>query len=933
MKAFLRDIAEQILREHPNDTDRVTVVFNNRRSGLFLRKHFAQLDKESFFLPKITVIDDLVAQLGGLEIVPSEFLLFELYDIHCALGGDNRKYATFQDFISFGDLMMADFSEIDLYMADARQLFINLHDIKAIGEWDISGKGLTPFQEQYLEFYRSLYQYYTQLRERLFAQGKAYSGMAYRNVAEHIDSMIDMHNIGYVYFVGFNVLSECERTIIHAFCNRGLGQLVTDGDPYYYDDPRQEAGLFLRRHSAEFSSIGHYESHFNQGRKHITVVKCPENVLQCKYAGQLLADHKEWAADNTQTAIVLADEKLLIPTLNSLPEEITAANITMGYPYTDSNAHEMVLKLFSLYIHSRSGRYHHADILNVLSDFHIAKLHGANDLRTKISHQLVSRNVIYADSELIGEMLSAEDCDPTLTDFIFVADGKPTAETFWNVCREIVSRLAAAGLNESNHKEREALGCMIEIANYLTELQQSRHYIENLETLQKIYSRIAQRRSVSFFGQPLSGLQILGMLETRNLDFKRVILLSANEGILPAGRSANTLIPYDLKATFNLPTYHEKDAVFAYHFYRLLQRAEEIWLVCSTETDSSGKGEPSRFILQVANELAPRFVENIELSEQIVEVENLAPILTPRKPAEKSDFVMRRLNEMNERGFSPSALNNYRACPMKFYYENILRIRENKDIVEDMDQSDLGTCIHETLQQIFTATDGGLLSVSTLSQHIENLDITLQSKFDSLFAGGRALEGRNHLLYSVAKSQILNLLKLEIAELEKGRRIEIVGLEKELSHNIQVGDKSVKLSGIADRIDRRGGVVCICDYKTGRVDEKELAMDDNKMVAGTVPDKWFQVMFYALMYSRMTGGAEPMLSGIYPLRHLGRYLIAATWNGEAIIENELLDRVENMIRDLMAEIFDPTIPFTPAEDCKVCRFCPAKATCPFSTDK
>ncbi|MCR5822228.1 MAG: PD-(D/E)XK nuclease family protein, partial [Bacteroidales bacterium] len=579
-------------------------------------------------------------------------------------------------------------------------------------------------------------------------------------------------------------------------------------------------------------------------------------------------------------------------------------------------------------IHSRSGRYHHADILNVLSDFHIAKLHGTNGLRTKINHQLVSRNVIYADSELIGEMLSAEGCDSTLTDFIFVADGKPTAESFWDVCREIVSRLAAAGLNESNHKEREALGCMIEIANYLTELQQSRHYIENLETLQKIYSRIAQRRSVSFFGQPLSGLQILGMLETRNLDFKRVILLSTNEGILPAGRSANTLIPYDLKTTFNLPTYHEKDAVFAYHFYRLLQRAEEIWLVCSTETDSSGKGEPSRFILQVANELAPRFAENIELGEQIVEVENLTPILTPRKPAEKSDFVMRRLNEMNERGFSPSALNNYRACPMKFYYENILRIRENKDVVEDMDQSDLGTCIHETLQQIFTATDGGLLSASTLRQHIENLDITLQSKFDSLFAVGRALEGRNHLLYSVAKSQILNLLKLEIAELEKGRRIEIVGLEKELSHNIQVGNKSVKLSGIADRIDRRGGVVCICDYKTGRVDEKELAMDDNKMAAGTVPDKWFQVMFYALMYSRMTGGAEPMLSGIYPLRHLGRYLIAATWDGEAIIENELLDRVENMIRDLMAEIFDPTIPFTPAEDCKACRFCPAKATCP-----
>ncbi|MCR4659659.1 MAG: PD-(D/E)XK nuclease family protein [Bacteroidales bacterium] len=926
MEPFLSQVARQILSEHPNDTDKVTVVFNNHRSGLFLRKYFSQQGNGSFFMPQITVIDDFIEELSGLQIVQHEFLLFELYKIHCKIGGENRKYANFQDFISFGDLMLADFSELDLYMADARQLFINLQGIKAIGEWNIEGDSLSPFQEQYLEFYRSLYQYYTSLREVLLSQGKAYSGMAYRYVAEHIDSMIDVCAGRFYYFVGFNVMSECELKIIKTLYKANLARIKTDGDSYYFDDEMQEAGLFLRKHSVDFPLDEAFESHFDVGNKMVTLVKCPENVLQCKYVGNLLDEHREWVEDSTQTAVVLADEKLLIPMLNSLPENVATVNVTMGYPYADSNVHETVLKLFSLYQHVRNCKFHHADIVEVLGDYNVAKLHGTRDLRSVMTRQLAAGNFVYASADDIGEMLGNEGFASETTSFIFRINGNVVDE-FWNVCRELAARLVGCDALESNRKESEALTSMVEMADYLSSLQVENHFIESLETLQKIYTRLSRRHSISFFGQPLSGLQVLGMLETRNLDLKRVILLSANEGILPSSRSDNSLIPYDLRVAFGLPTYQQKDAVFAYHFYRLLQRAEEVWLVCSTETDVSGKGEPSRFVLQVAKELVQKFADHITLREQIVEVENVELPTAGLDEVAKSPFVMQRLAEINERGFSPSALNNYRACPMKFYYENILKIKEEKDVVEDLDQSDLGTCIHETLQQLFSADVDGRLRAETLRSELEHFDETLQQKFDKLFNSGRAIEGRNHLLYAIAKSQITNLLKLEINELEKGRVIDVIGLESKLEHSLSVNGKLVKLSGVADRIDRRGGVLCIADYKTGKVDEKDLAMDEAKFDSGKVPDKWFQVMFYALLYNRSVSSTEPMLSGVYPLRHIGHNMVPATWEGEAVIEAELLDRFEAMVKKIVSELFDVSTPFAASDDSTVCPFCPAKNVC------
>ena len=934
METFLAEVAQQLRKNHPEGLERVTVIFNNRRSGLFLRRQFASMEGQPFFLPQIIGIDELISNLGGLTIVPNEYLLFELFDIHRHLDEGNDKYTNFEDFISFGEMMLSDFSEIDLYCVDAQRLFSNLHDIKAIEKWNVETGTPTPFQERYLAFYKSIYQYYTQLHHRLLERKQAYGGMAYRYVAEHLDTLVPNDDGRHYYFVGFNALSSCEERIIRHYIQQGNGSYITDGDAYYYDDPVQEAGHFLRNNPFH---TGDYPAHFAMGQKDITIVSCPENVLQCKYAGQQLAQQIQANPDNPieQTALVLADESLLLPMLNALPSEVKTANVTMGYPYSNTAIHSLALKVFSLHQRRRDSMYYHADILDLLSDNGIENILGISDMYSKLTPLLINSHIIYATAEEIVDLCHQLNGDPSAIEFLFTPKA-PTPDDLLGLLRQLIHTLYDTHALDKDRKEKEALACLLRIVDYFQELQKQYHYIDNLNTLLKIYTRLAQRNSVPFYGEPLQGLQILGVLETRNLDFNRVILLSANEGCLPSGRSANTLIPYDLKVSFGIPTFHEKEAVYAYNFYRLLQRANEVHLVYHTETDGPGKGEPSRFLLQVRRELAQRYPKNIKLHEEILfaDSQTVAPPRIPSYP--KNSLVLNQLEHIAHRGFSPSALNKYRNCPARFYYENVLHIREINPINEDLEQNELGSCIHAVLEKIYTPLIGSTLNPEPINQALENVDSLLAEVLDQQFHHGRSHEGRNHFLESVAKMQITNFLKSEINHLEKGDEIEVVALEKELSHPLQIyiggSAKEVVVAGTADRIDRWNGYTRIIDYKTGKVDANDLKVNELEPKWEKVSDKWFQVMIYTWLWQQTKQSDEPHLSGIYPLGHLKSDLLVAQWEGSTILSAEHLVAFENILCELVSEIMNPEIPFTANLNNKSCTYCPFAETCLHSTE-
>lgn len=933
MESFLRQVARRIADAWPHDTDRVLVVFNNRRSLRFFQRQFASLGR-TMFLPRTMAIDDLVAELGGLKIVPNEFLLFELYSIHIEIEGEHRKYQTFDEFISFGDLMMADFSELDQYCVDARDLFGNLHDLKAIGEWDIEGAILTPFQRDYLHFYCSLYEYYRRLHERLLSQGKAYSGMAYRHVAMHLPEMEEVPWEA-VYFVGFNALSECERRIIGEYVRRGVGHLLTDGDTYFLQ-AEQEAGHFMRKHAAEFvETLPSGPSLFSQGKRTITVVDCPENILQCKYAGQLLSDHPEWLAGRMpeSTAVVLADESLMQPCLSALPEGDYSVNISMGFAFSDTGMHLLASRLLALWRGADRRGYFHSDILSVLSDRHVGRLLGIKDLRRRTQRFLREGNIIRCPGSDILTFLG----NNILAD---IFTGEPlTVDRWLDMMRRTVAAIVDSKMLETNKKELQAAGSLVEVLDYIGELQQVYGYITDFTTLEKIYLRIAQRHQISLIGEPLSGLQVMGMLETRNLDFRRVVLLSVGEGILPASRSTSSLVPFQLKHDFGLPTYQEKDSVYAYNFYHLLLRAEEVYLVYSSESEAMGKGEPSRFIRQVEHELAPRF--GIEVRHVVVN-NNEPPhfATTSSATGTKDNDVMQRLVELARNGFSPTVFDDYIECPLRYYYTRVLGISNDDALEEDLDASQLGTAIHNVLHDIYAPYDNDgqpcshrQVDVDGLRRALDELPQYMQREFDTLFLHGRATEGRNHYLHSVAEAQLRRVLQKEIALLEQGHTLEIVGLEKTLGPIVL--DEGICLKGKADRIDCLDGRLRIIDYKTGRLNDKEIAYNStpNRNGEVVVPGKWFQLMCYALLFSEDRNAipepfAGPLQAGIYPLRHLQSDVRLASWDGSADITPVMLADFRAMLTDRCRELMSPDIPFYPTTKKEPCRHCDVRAFCP-----
>lgn len=939
MDTFLKEAARRIIGDAApsRDLSRTLVVFNNHRSELFLRRAFASLSAESgegWFMPQTMVVDDLVADLGGLKIVPNEFLLFELYAIHMHIGGDQRKYSNFEDFIAFGDIMLSDFSEIDRYCVDARDLFQNLHAYKELLEWDVENPAMSPMQRDYLQFYHSLYDYYSLLHSRLEAKGEAYGGMAYRHVAENIGTLIDEGRWQRVYFIGFNAISECERRIIGEYVRRGLGELVTDGDEYYFADKDQEAGLFLRRHSDEFGARWHFGSHFGEGRRRINIVECPENVVQCKYAGQLLRDHGDWLSDPESTAVVLADESLILPVLNALPEmgDEAHVNVSMGYAYADSAVHTLVMRLFSLYRQADRRGYYHSDVVEVMADYHIGRLLDRRDMRQQAARYMDEGGHIRCTAADVRQMVGDDRLD-----FLF-PDEVPAPRELPALLRQLAARLAASPAMESNLKEKQALGGLVEVLDYFDSLQQQNEgsgtvyldYLDSISSFEKVYSRIAQRHSISFLGQPLTGLQILGMLETRNLDFRRVILLSANEGVLPSARSQSSLIPHELRRAAHLPTYEEKDAVYAYNFYRLLQRASEVYLVYSSETEAMGKGEESRFIKQVRSELARRFA-NIEVSDQVVDMGMALHRTELEHVGEKDAAVMEKLGRLAAYGFSPSSLSVYMSCPLQYYYSYVRDVREADELADDLDASQLGTCVHNVLKRIYSPYKGRAVEAAGLKAALDGLKGLMDAEFEELYRHGRNTEGRNRFLYSVAETQLRRVLQREIGHLERGDKIEMVAMEEVMQMRLDIGSApfEVNLRGTVDRIDRMNGQLRVIDYKTGQLDDKEISVQSEKLDEGKpMPAKWLQLMCYAMLYNHTVAEPESVRVGIYPLRNLQSDVRMARWDGNANMTPQQVHIFGQMLNERIAELLDPSVPFRAPDKPSGCRFCPVKGFCP-----
>jgi CRISPR/Cas system-associated exonuclease Cas4 (RecB family) len=951
MKPFLDSVASYIIDNYSDRMAGMSVVMPNRRSGLFLKKYMAKKIDKPVLLPAIYSIEDLIIELSGFRLADPVSLLFELYDVHCRI--EKEQAQPFDDFLHWGKVLLRDFNEIDSYLIDTKSLFSYISEAKALSVWNLNEQPLTTLEKNYMAFYSSLYSYYTLLTESLTAKKLAYEGLASRHVVTFLPQISEKLKWHTVLFCGFNALTKAEEKIIEFLVGNGKAEILFDADAYYVSNPKQEAGNFIRKYieSRQFGEIKWINNDFLPGEKQITVIGVAQNIGQVKVAGQIIQDIRNANNDLQNTAVVLSEENLLIPLLNSLPGDIGEFNVTMGYPLIFTPVYDLFETIFTM--HENAGRffnlqtasvwkYYYKDAFRVLNHPYVLSLgDDPQKLRETIAGLQNTNKIFFTDKELEPLFKSEAPGYSSVVRLIFQNwDNQPTKalQCFLTLLESFRDRLIAdKSAGHRNTIEIEYIFHFARIIRRITGLSSTYNFITNTLTLRNIFKQIVTGQTIPFFGEPLKGLQIMGMLETRTLDFANLIMLSVNEDILPKSKVTNTFIPYDIRVESGLPTYRDSNAIYAYHFYRLLQRSKQIFLLYNTEPGELGGGDKSRFITQIINEL-PLVNPHITISEKLL---NQPPEKDTRNfsiTIDKSDAVVSKLLEKARKGLAPSALNAYRKCSLQFYFREIAKLAEAEEVEETIEAVTLGKVVHDVMYRFYKPWVDKLLTTDAIDQMMQMIDKETEAAFGRHYQGGDIRYGKNLLTANVARMFIRNLLQTEKQFISQsainGTPPVIRFLEQwfETMVDVKMEDRiiPVKLKGKIDRIDQVGALRRIIDYKTGNIVESNLKVKRfEDMKDDAKADISFQLLVYAYIFllQKSPGDAGSVVSGVLAFHKHSQGLIEVKLPRETEITIQTLDEFKNLLDALLFEMFDQKNPFTQTTDSDNCKYCPFKGIC------
>jgi len=922
---FLEQTAQHLITTYGDKISDVCIVLPNKRAGLFLKQHLSKLIDKPIWLPPIIGAEDLIEELADKEIIDNLTQLFELYEVY-QKAVDNPE--GFEEFSKWGQMLLHDFNEIDRYLIPADKLYEYINEARAIEVWNLGDEKITEFQSQYLKFWKQMGGLYQGFKSHLNKTNKAYQGAAFRLVAEtiqedpirFIDEKIKSEK---VIFAGFNALTAAEEALISTLIKEGKGEILWDADEYYLKDKYQESGMFLRRfkEKAVFTPFNWVSNKFKTEQKKINILGIPQNIGQAKYLTNIFATLKN-NNNFEDTAVVLADENLLIPVLQSLPEEIDTINVTMGYPLKNTPLNNFFEIYFTTILNAeRFGKkeqltYHYNDILKLIQLPFSQIVFGEENCRT-IKQHIIKNNWVFINKEkldFINEQLPIQFSKTYAIDellstcLIFVEKGK--------------NHYISTQKETNNKLELEYLFLFSKLFNQLSELNQKYPFLTEIKSFYSVYRQLLSSLSIELYGEPLKGLQVMGMLETRNIDFKNVILLSTNEGMLPSGKSFNSFIPFDIKNEYKLPTHVEKDAIYAYHFYRLVQNAENMYIMYNTESSSFTSGEQSRFVTQIENELVD--FENIKITKKIITYPTLKHVVEPTS-VEKTPKIQEKLKELFDRGVSPTALNTYINCPLDFYYKYVIGAREADDVEETIDHTSFGTYIHEVLERLYQpfADKKVNLTVEDVKQMLKKSPDVALEVFSKQMSERELKSGKNLLTFSVAQKYITTFLTNEISFIKNQKDdLYIKLLEQSLQGSIMLGNQQIKLKGTADRVDMIGNTLRIIDYKTGMVKTTELKVKNLEELKSGKKNKAFQILMYAYLYAHQNKTNEMSLrSGIISFKTLSSGFMSFMLEKEKEVSLTILNDFEEVLKKIFAEIVNPEIPFTHKSTAQYCEFC------------
>ena len=912
--SFLDKIAQVLIEDYSDKLFDTIVILPNKRAKVFLLDSLKKQVEGTILSPKIISIEDFIQDIAAIRSVDAIELLFEFYEVYLSIT-DKAKQQSFELFANWAKTLLQDFNEIDRYLLEPLHVLSYLKDIEDIKRWGIEVENKTQLLENYIDFWKLLPLYYQSLYDYLLKKRIGYQGLIYREAVHNLNYFSSSIQKQQFLFAGFNALNASEEKIIQHLIASNQAKIYWDVDQTFLNDSYHDAGLFVRRFKESWK---YYKSNpfqwivddFSQ-KKNIQIIGTPKSIGQAKIAGSIIENSINSNPDTAldKVAIVLGEENLLVPLLYALPENVGALNITMGYSAKNNPAQILITKLFKMHINalSRSNSsyvFYYKDVLDVLTHPLVEPYANTNTLVTVINQN----NYTFISHHKLMELNAIPS---SLFQLLFQKwENGPIA-----VLESLSSLLLSIKNNLSNDNEEEKITkafvfSIFKIINKLINYYSQHQHIDKIETLFAIYKQVIDLAEVSFEGEPLNGLQIMGVLESRVLDFDTVIICSMNEGKFPAGKSQNSFIPYDVKRELGLPTFKEKDAIYTYHFYHLLQRAKTIYLLYNTESEGLDAGEKSRFITQLEVEKQVNHTLTHEIYNAVVPEIAYEPMVIP-----KSENVLLRLQEIAENGFSPSALTSYIRNPIDFYFQKILHIREVEEVEETIALNTLGTIIHETLRVLYEPFVGKFVSESNIHDCFKLLDDEVLKQFKLIYKEGEIKKGRNLLAFEVAKRNVFNFLNVELATIKNGDVIKIIALEQRFERILEHPSLPflVKIGGSVDRIEERNGIIRIIDYKTGKVEKANVTLKSwNRLTEDIKNDKIIQILAYAYMFEKEIND-KPIEAGIISFKNLKSGFLPFNFKEDkevfTTIDNEILSNYLEQIVLLLNEILDVTVPF------------------------
>lgn len=934
---FVKQIAEYI---HSNklELEHLTIVLPSERLKKYIASALFEEYGRPIIAPKMVTIDHWVKSYSPETVIDNTRALLRLFEIQLK-NAKTVEDASFDEFFTWGTILLSDFNEIDRYLLDADQVFRNLADIKEIENWSFGEQQLTESQKRFMEFWDRLPGYYKELNKELTKRESCYAGKAFNYLTKNIDQLFKNKKATYL-FAGFNALSKAETELIRQIDQLGRAHILINADEWYYADKDHEAGRFLRDLSQVLDGrkLDFIQDELAYKDLRIEMISCAQKTGQAKVAATILEQLTKEQLD--ETVLLLADESLISAVIKNLPASIGKANITLGLPIRNTAVKTWVDLLFS--IQENKSRFKTNAIY-------------FNDLQSFWNHPFVQA-VLDKDEKAL--LLEAERTIIARNNiFINVKNmqvGAKTAQLLdlvtesWNynwlhglkVIRALSTQLYK-GLHVEFAFEKAMLEAfdhsLVDFENILTEGIPDM----SLKSYRQLFNMHWGSRSIAYHGNPLDGLQIMGLLETRGLDFKRIICLGMNEGNLPPTNPIQTMIPMDLRRYLGLPSPREKQGLFAHHFYRLMHACEELIVTYSSADEMIGSNEPSRYLLQLEMELS-RINPNVTIEKKIYSLNSTSR--ESQREIPKTPEIIARMDELFAGSASASMLKKYLTCPLDFYFRYVMDFGETDTVEEEIENSTFGTFIHGTLEILYGTfarytKEGELKSPQPSNITSRDIDYMLKQftmhlddQFLKHFNGDRDafMKGKNLLSYEMAKELTKRFLKSEKAFLEQqSEPVFIEALEQSYNVEIEVevhgALKKVNLRGFIDRIDRVGDSIRIIDYKTGKVNATDVSLrvkdtDDELIVETMSKTKHvLQLIMYAYLYKQK--------HGVVPTSSIISFVSKAnepfTLNTQKMDLEEMIENFPRYIALILEGIYDVDVPFAhnAAQFVSYCGYC------------